>query len=46
MLKSQGYGAVRIGRVLGITENAARGLLDRAALNIQQEQDARKSSGE
>jgi hypothetical protein len=41
MLKSQGYGTTMIGRVLGITEKAARGLLDRAELNVRQEQAAR-----
>lgn len=44
-LKSHGYGAERIGQVLGITEKAARGLLARAALNIQQEQAARQGHG-
>jgi hypothetical protein len=41
-LKSHGYGPVMIGRVLGITEKAARGLLDRATLNVEQEQAARQ----
>lgn len=41
-LKSHGYGAVMIGRVLGITEKAARGLLERAELNVRQEQAARQ----
>jgi hypothetical protein len=41
-LKSQGYGPTLIGRVLGVTEKAARGLLDRATLNVKQEQAARQ----
>ena len=42
MLKSQGCGPKRIGRILGITEQAASGLLARAELNIRQEQAARQ----
>jgi len=41
MLRSHGYGPTLIGRTLGITEKAARGLLDRAELNVRQEQAAR-----
>jgi hypothetical protein len=44
MLKSQGYGAGRIGRVLGITESAARGRLDRATLKIRKEQERREGN--
>jgi len=40
-LKSHGYGPTAIGRTLGVTEKAARGLLDRAELNVRQEQAAR-----
>jgi DNA-binding CsgD family transcriptional regulator len=44
VLKSQGYGAGRIGWVLGINEGSARRLLNRAILNVQQEEEKRKAN--
>ena len=44
MLKSQGYGEARIGRVLGITASSARGLLERATLKIQKERERREGN--
>lgn len=44
-LKSHGYSAHRIGRVFGITEKGARGLLERAQLNVEKEAAARGGYG-